>query len=231
MTTSRHPDDIVIWPDGTTATLGAVHSGGFNHMSDDFEIVPADHVGRLEALGLLSEHRSDHEGTALRKALEFVVLFLAFDGRDRGTDRMDRSLASLCTIARETEAMIRAAMGPAFAAPAGQTGARHGHASAPAGIARPGPGVAAPRSAHVAAIQHGSGYDVFAAFGRERLDHMVASFCRDRWEEVRDERDPALLDDATVTRLWFDGDQRELRTMEIVDDGCERDDGFPVEVH
>ena len=77
-----------------------------------------------------------------------------------------------------------------------------------------------PRAAHVAAIQHPDGYEVFAAFGRERLDAMVAGFCRERWDDIGDSRDPATLDDGTVTRGYFDAcGQNECRTMDILDDG------------
>lgn len=77
-----------------------------------------------------------------------------------------------------------------------------------------------PRAAHVAAIQHPDGYEVFAAFGRDRLDPMVAGFCRERWDDTGDSRDPTTLDDADVTRIYFDAsDQNECRTMDILDDG------------
>ena len=55
MATSRqsyHSDDIVVWPDGTWAALEEVRNGEFTHMSDDYEIVRLDDVGRLKALGL-----------------------------------------------------------------------------------------------------------------------------------------------------------------------------------
>jgi len=47
---------------------------------------------------------------ALQKGLEFAVLFLAFDGRDRGTDRMERTLDSLGKLALGTDATIRAVL-------------------------------------------------------------------------------------------------------------------------
>lgn len=76
------------------------------------------------------------------------------------------------------------------------------------------------RAVHVAAIQHPDGYDVLAAFERDRLDAMVARFCRERWHDTGDTRDPATLDDAGVARIWFDpSGQSECRTMEILDDG------------
>lgn len=45
-------DDIVVWPDGTWATLGEVRAGDYAHMSDDYEIVRCDGHARLKALGL-----------------------------------------------------------------------------------------------------------------------------------------------------------------------------------
>ena len=50
-----HPDDIVVWPDGTWATLGDVWAGDFGWMSDDYEIVRADDVERLNALDLADD--------------------------------------------------------------------------------------------------------------------------------------------------------------------------------
>ena len=56
-TTQRpyHPDDIVVWPDGTWATLAEVRAGEFNCMSDDYEIVRLEDVERLKALGLADD--------------------------------------------------------------------------------------------------------------------------------------------------------------------------------
>jgi hypothetical protein len=51
----HHPDDIVVWPDGTWATLGEVWAGDFGWMSDDYEIVRADDVERLKALNLADD--------------------------------------------------------------------------------------------------------------------------------------------------------------------------------
>ncbi|MDQ0304922.1 hypothetical protein [Ancylobacter polymorphus] len=49
-----HPDDIVLWPDGTWATLEQVRNGDFDWMSDDYEII--DHLdARLKAAGVIDE--------------------------------------------------------------------------------------------------------------------------------------------------------------------------------
>ncbi|RWJ31986.1 hypothetical protein [Mesorhizobium sp.] len=48
-------DDIVVWQDGTWATLGEVWAGDFGWMSDDYEIVRADDVERLKALNLADD--------------------------------------------------------------------------------------------------------------------------------------------------------------------------------
>lgn len=37
-----HPDQVVCWPDGTQATLGEVQAGEFNHMSDDYKVLPEE---------------------------------------------------------------------------------------------------------------------------------------------------------------------------------------------
>jgi hypothetical protein len=253
--TRRSPDDVVIWPDGTTATLDDLHRGEFSHMSDDHEIVSIDDAARLAVLGLTPDceappaHRhADRD--ALRKALVFIVLFVAFEERDRGTGRMDRSLASLTAMARETDSTIRAALrgnpdgAPGRSRPDLLTRMRAAleHPAALSDAARRTliedldatyHAHQAPerRSAHVAAIQHDLGYDVFAAFGRDQLDRMVAGFCRERWADTGDNRDPATLDDATVTGIWFDNEQTELKTMEIVDPNYSPVDAIAAEAH
>ncbi len=35
-----HPDDIIVWPDGTEATREEVERGDYNWMSDDYEVRP-----------------------------------------------------------------------------------------------------------------------------------------------------------------------------------------------
>ena len=51
----HHPDDIVVWPDGTWATLAEVEAGEYSWRSDDFEIVRHDDAIRLKALGLADD--------------------------------------------------------------------------------------------------------------------------------------------------------------------------------
>lgn len=50
-----HPDDIVLWSDGTWATLEGVRNGEYDWKSDDFEII--DHMDgvRLKAIGVLDD--------------------------------------------------------------------------------------------------------------------------------------------------------------------------------
>lgn len=45
-------DDVVVWPDGTWATLSEVRAGDYSHMSDDYEIVERDNECRLCDLGI-----------------------------------------------------------------------------------------------------------------------------------------------------------------------------------
>jgi hypothetical protein len=54
-TEARHPEDIAVWPDGFWAPLSELHSGGFNHRSDDFEVVPHDDLARMQELGIADE--------------------------------------------------------------------------------------------------------------------------------------------------------------------------------
>lgn len=50
-----HPDDIVLWPDGTWATLEEVRNGDFGWMSDDCEIIDHMDDARLKAAGVIDE--------------------------------------------------------------------------------------------------------------------------------------------------------------------------------
>ncbi|WP_454885419.1 hypothetical protein [Sphingomonas oryzagri] len=54
-TRAQSIDDIVVWPDGWWATLGAVWNGHYNHRSDDYEIVREGDVARLKELGLAED--------------------------------------------------------------------------------------------------------------------------------------------------------------------------------
>lgn len=47
---------------------------------------------------------------ALDAAHKFAVLFLAFDGRDRNTKRMDNTLNDLCELAVAVDRQCRAAL-------------------------------------------------------------------------------------------------------------------------
>lgn len=47
-----HPDDLVVWSDGTWATCEQFASGAFSWMSDDVERVRMDDADRLRKLGL-----------------------------------------------------------------------------------------------------------------------------------------------------------------------------------
>ncbi len=48
-----HPDDLVVWPDGTWATCEQFDNGEFAWMSDDVERVRLEDVERLRELGLV----------------------------------------------------------------------------------------------------------------------------------------------------------------------------------
>jgi hypothetical protein len=52
-TEAGHPEDLAVWPDGFWVTLQELRSGGFNHRSDDFEVVP--HDDRAQELGIVDE--------------------------------------------------------------------------------------------------------------------------------------------------------------------------------
>lgn len=52
-TQASHPDDLALWPDGFWATLSELRSGGFNHRSDDFEVVSHLDRVRIQELGIL----------------------------------------------------------------------------------------------------------------------------------------------------------------------------------
>ncbi|PZR93562.1 MAG: hypothetical protein DI537_10625 [Stutzerimonas stutzeri] len=47
-----HPDDLVVWPDLTVATVGDVRRGDYGWMSDDYEIVSLENEARIRELGL-----------------------------------------------------------------------------------------------------------------------------------------------------------------------------------
>lgn len=44
MTSTEHPDDIFVWPDGSTATREDVDSGDYSHMGDDCRLATETEV-------------------------------------------------------------------------------------------------------------------------------------------------------------------------------------------
>lgn len=58
---------------------------------------------------------------------------------------------------------------------------------------------------HVALIVHEGGIMMLAGIGHHHLLTQAAAFCRRQWGEINDSRDPATLDDETVTRDYFNG--------------------------
>lgn len=50
-----HPDDIVLWPDGSWATVEDVRNSAFNWRSDDYEIIDQMDDPRLLAAGVIAE--------------------------------------------------------------------------------------------------------------------------------------------------------------------------------
>lgn len=56
---------------------------------------------------------------------------------------------------------------------------------------------------HLAIISHGHGTNVAAAVSHKGLVEQVAVFCRSRWGEINDSRDPDRVDDPAVVRDYF----------------------------
>ncbi|MES4992548.1 hypothetical protein ACTJJ7_11820 [Phyllobacterium sp. 22229] len=52
---SPQPDDIVLWPDDSWATLRDVRNGHYDWKSDDYEIIDHTHTARLKALDVYDE--------------------------------------------------------------------------------------------------------------------------------------------------------------------------------
>ena len=44
MTSTEHPDDIFVWPDGSTATREDIDRGDYSHMSDDYRLATETEV-------------------------------------------------------------------------------------------------------------------------------------------------------------------------------------------
>lgn len=55
MSTKPHPEDVVVWADGTHADYADVQRGEYGWMSDDYEVVSAENVVRLRELGIAVE--------------------------------------------------------------------------------------------------------------------------------------------------------------------------------
>lgn len=62
---------------------------------------------------------------------------------------------------------------------------------------------------HIGSIDHRHGLNQYAASTRAALIAEVAIYCRENWSRIGDGRDPATLDDETVTCLYFDGREEE----------------------
>lgn len=56
-----------------------------------------------------SDTRAKEMAGLLQETLEFVAMFIAYDGRDRGTVRMDSTLDGLGKIARRLDSRLRSA--------------------------------------------------------------------------------------------------------------------------
>ncbi|MFG1210452.1 hypothetical protein [Xanthobacter flavus] len=50
-----HPDDVVLWPDGSWATVEDVRNGAFDWRSDDYENIDQMDDARLLAAGVIDE--------------------------------------------------------------------------------------------------------------------------------------------------------------------------------
>lgn len=67
-------------------------------------------AARIAALSGIDPEAVAKAREALNKSLEFVVFFLAFTGRDYGSDRWDKTLGQLLESARKEDARIREAL-------------------------------------------------------------------------------------------------------------------------
>lgn len=50
-----HPDDIVLWPDGSWTTREKLENGHYDWKSDDYEIIDHTDEARLAAVGIMDE--------------------------------------------------------------------------------------------------------------------------------------------------------------------------------
>lgn len=56
MTHILHPDDTLIWADGTTATRSDVERGDYAHMSDDYHEATEEEIDAMNASLLDTYH-------------------------------------------------------------------------------------------------------------------------------------------------------------------------------
>lgn len=50
-----HPDDYVLWPDGSWAQLEDIWRGEYTWKSDDHEVIRYDDTRRLREIGILND--------------------------------------------------------------------------------------------------------------------------------------------------------------------------------
>lgn len=78
---------------------------------------------------------------------------------------------------------------------------------------------------HVATIAHCEGINHYAACTRAALMAEVAAYCREWWDEISHQGDPAQLEDEQVAQLYFDKHPSEtLSTSELTLDPDPTDD-------
>lgn len=71
-----------------------------------------------------------------------------------------------------------------------------------------------PVSISIGRIEHSHGLDIYVAQDRKALDRELADYCRERWSETKDPRDPSQLDDDTIIETYFDAQRLESLTVE-----------------
>ena len=55
-TRSNHPDDLVVWPDGTVATIEDLGRGAYDHMSDDYRVMTYEEAEVYEETGRIPKY-------------------------------------------------------------------------------------------------------------------------------------------------------------------------------
>lgn len=73
-----------------------------------------------------------------------------------------------------------------------------------------------PIDVHVATIEHREGVNHYVASSRAALMAEIAEFCCEWWPEIRDDRDPASLDDETASTTYFERHETEFLTTDRV---------------